>query len=253
MNGLTEKRKKTVIKTVKEIQSRCRPLLIGFGGSIAYGLDTPQSDIDIRGIFLNPREEWIGLREGTENIRLDDSDTVLYGLRKGMKLLLNGNPNVIELLGLRPEHILYCSEGGRMILDNTSLFLSRRVGFTFGSFAVNLRKQIQKEVCEGKTDAKKLNKEMAHLIRIYAMGGDLLTNGCVITYREYEHDLLTEVRAGKYLDRKRVPTAAYEKLLEDYMGAFHAAMIRTHLPAEPDWERANTLTMEIVYGMLQNE
>ena len=45
------------------------------------------------------------------------------------------------------------------------------------------------------TDAKKLSKEMAHLIRIYAMGGDLLVNGRVMTYREYEHDLLTEIRA----------------------------------------------------------
>ena len=132
MNELTEKQKKTALKTVREIQRRCRPLLIGFGGSIAYGLDTPKSDIDIRGIFLNPREEWIGLREETENIRLENSDTVVYGLRKGMKLLLNGNPNVIEILGLRPEHILYCSEEGRLILDNTDLFLSRRVGFTLG-------------------------------------------------------------------------------------------------------------------------
>ena len=250
MNELTEKQKKTALKTVREIQRRCRPLLIGFGGSIAYGLDTPKSDIDIRGIFLNPREEWIGLREETENIRLENSDTVVYGLRKGMKLLLNGNPNVIEILGLRPEHILYCSEEGRLILDNTDLCLSRRVGFTFGAFAINLRKQLQIEVCEGKTDAKKLSKEMAHLIRIYAMGGDLLVNGRVMTYREYEHDLLTEIRAGKYLDRKRVPTAAYERLLEDYMGNFKSAMIRTHLPSEPDWERANALTMEIVQRSL---
>ena len=250
MNDWKEKRKKTAVRTVQEIQERCTPLLVGFSGSIAYGLDTPKSDIDIRGIFLNPREEWIGLREETESIRLEDSDTVVYGLRKAMKLLLNGNPNVIEMLGLRPEHILYCSEGGKRILDNADLFLSRRVGFTFGAFAVNLRRQLQREVLEGKTDAEKLSKEMAHLIRVYAMGGDLLINGRVVTWREHEHDLLTEIRAGKYLDRKRVPTAAYERLLEDYMGSFQSAMISTHLPAEPDWERASALTMEIVYPTL---
>ena len=88
MRELTNRQKQTAVKSVEEILQRCRPLLVGFGGSIAYGLDTPESDMDIRGIFLNPREEWIGLKPETENLRLDDSDTVLYGLRKAMKLLL---------------------------------------------------------------------------------------------------------------------------------------------------------------------
>ena len=118
MRELTKRQKQTALKTVEEILQRCRPLLVGFGGSIAYGLHTPESDIDIRGIFLNPREEWIGLKPETENFRLNDSDTVLYGLRKAMKLLLGCNPNVIELLGLRPEHILYCTDEGRKILGN---------------------------------------------------------------------------------------------------------------------------------------
>ena len=243
-------RKQIVMETMEEILQRCQPLLVGYGGSIAYGLDTPKSDIDIRGIFLNPPEEWIGLQRETEQLRLDDSDTVLYGLRKSIKLLLNGNPNVIELLGLRQEDILYCTDEGRTILDHASLFLSRRTGFTFGAFAVNLRRQIQKQVSEGKTDAKTLSKEMAHLIRVYAMGGELLENGLVTTYRTREHDLLMDIREGKYLDRHRVPTADYERLLLDYTGAFNAAMTRTHLPAEPDWEKANALTMKIVKAHL---
>lgn len=246
MRELTDKQKRAAIRTQKEIFSRCRPLLIGFGGSIAYGLDTPGSDIDIRGIFLNPAEEWIGLRQETEQLRLEDSDTVLYGLRKAMKLLLNGNPNVVELLGLRPEHVLFCSEEGGMILENAPLFLSQKTGLTFGAFAVNLRRQIQKRLEEKKPDRKAIAKEMCHLIRIYAMGGDLLENGLVISFREREHELLAQIRAGAYQDRHGVPTPAYERLLLDYMGAFNGALSRTRLPREPDWERANALTMEIV-------
>ena len=82
------------------------------------------------------------------------------------------------------------------------------------------------------------------------MGGELLENGIVSTYREREHELLTDIRAGKYLDRHKVPTREYERLLEDYIGAFNAAAIRTHLPPEPDWEKANELTMEITGAYL---
>ena len=250
MRELTNRQKQTAVKSVEEILQRCRPLLVGFGGSIAYGLDTPESDMDIRGIFLNPREEWIGLKPETENLRLDDSDTVLYGLRKAMKLLLGCNPNVIELLGLRPEHILYSTDEGRKFLDHTSVFLSKKAIFTFNSFAVKLRRHIQEEVAEGKADRKALCKEMSHLIRIYAMGGEILANGIVATYREQEHELLTDIRSGKYLDRHKVPTREYERLLEDYMGAFNAAAISTYLPPEPDWEKANELTMEIAGAYL---
>ena len=119
-----KKKEQIVLRTMQKIQERCYPLLVGYSGSIAYGTNLPGSDIDIRGIFLNPPEEWIGLQEDSEQIRLDDSDTVVYSLKKAMNLLLACNPNMIEILGLRPEHILFCSSEGKSILDNSNVFLS---------------------------------------------------------------------------------------------------------------------------------
>ena len=239
-------RAEAVARTLDAIERRCRPILVGMSGSIAYGLDTPESDVDIRGIFLNPPEELIGLRHEQESLRPDNSDTLLYGLRKAMRLLLDCNPNAIELLGLRRQDILYCSEEGRLILDRAQAFLSQKAIFTFNGYAVKRRRQIQKLLSEGKQDKKAISKEMTHLIRAYAMGGDLLENGRVSAYREREHTLLTDVRAGKYQDSRGFPTPEFEHLTENFMGAFHSAAIATALPKEPDWETVNKLTMEIV-------
>ena len=164
---------------------------------------------------------------------------MLYGLRKAMKLLLACNPNVVELLGPQEQDVLYCSEEGRMILEAAPSFLSKKAIFTFGAYAVNLRRQIQKQLDAEKPDKKAIAKEMMHLIRIYDMGGDLLENGRVTAYREAAHSLLVRIRAGEYQDRHGMPAPAFDRLLENYMGAFNDAAVRTRLPAEPDVERIN--------------
>lgn len=251
MKEVKESRATAIALALDTIQKQCRPLLITLSGSIAYGLETPDSDIDIRGIFLNEPEEWIGLRKERESIRLEESDTILYGLRKAMKLLLECNPNIVEILGLQKKDILYCSDDGRRILEAGPIFLSKKAIFTFGAYATTLRRQIQKQIDEGITDKKELGKAMMHLIRIYDMGADLLTYGRVITYRQDTHNLLMCIRKGVLQDQDGKPTSEYDRTLEYFMGAFHAAAAETHLPAEPDMEKANALTMEIAGRILQ--
>lgn len=48
---------------------------------------------------------------------------------------MQANPNVIEMLGNLPEHYLYVSNAGRMLLDNKKLFLSKQVVHSFGGYA----------------------------------------------------------------------------------------------------------------------
>ena len=40
-------------KLIVKISAHVDPILIGYGGSIAYGTDLPTSDVDIRGIYIN--------------------------------------------------------------------------------------------------------------------------------------------------------------------------------------------------------
>lgn len=83
----------------------------------------------------------------------------------------------------------------------------------------------------------KLGKHMAHLIRLYMMGMDILEKEEIITYREKEHDLLMDIRNGKYLDSNRQPTSDFYDILNEYEKKFDYAKENTSLPDLPDYKR----------------
>lgn len=109
-------------------------ILIGLGGSHAYGTNVPGSDVDIRGIALNTKEEILGAIN-FEQVVNNETDTTIYSIRKIISLLSSCNPNTIEMLGLKPEHYLYLSPIGQELLDNKKLFLSKRAKYSFGGYA----------------------------------------------------------------------------------------------------------------------
>lgn len=100
-------------------------ILLGLGGSHAYGTNTDTSDLDIRGCALNSKEELL------TNVRFEqfvnnDTDTTIYAFNKLIHLLSNCNPNTIEMLGLKQEHYLYVSPIGQELLDYKDIFLSKK-------------------------------------------------------------------------------------------------------------------------------
>jgi len=109
-------------------------ILLGLGGSHAYGTQTANSDLDVRGIALNKKKE-ILTNQNFEQFVNEETDTTIYGFNKMITLLSNCNPNTIELLGLKPEHYLYIHPIGQELLDNKKLFLSRKAAHSFGGYA----------------------------------------------------------------------------------------------------------------------
>lgn len=109
-------------------------ILLGLGGSHAYGTNVEGSDIDIRGIALNSKSDILG-SSNFEQVVNEATDTTIYSLRKIASLLSSCNPNTIEILGLKPEHYLYLSPIGQELLDNKKLFLTKRAVQSFGGYA----------------------------------------------------------------------------------------------------------------------
>lgn len=145
-------------------------MLLTLGGSHAYGMDKDTSDLDVRGIALNPKSD-ILLSADFEQVVNVDTDTTIYSFNKMIQLLTSQNPNTIEILGCKPEHYLYLSDIGKELLDHRKMFLSKVCIHTFGGYAgAQLRRlenksarlvgqtenelHIYKSICNAKYDFK---------------------------------------------------------------------------------------------------
>lgn len=304
-------------------------ILLGLGGSHAYGTNLESSDVDVRGVALNSKSDIIGLSKFEQFVN-EATDTTIYSFNKIVQLLLNTNPNTIELLGLKPEHYLYLSPIGKELLDHKKLFLSKRCIYSFGGYAnqqlmrlknniaryqysqsekelhilktientlydfknryqsfengsvnlyidkaiqqdfdteifmdINLKhyplrdyksmwlemNNIVKEYSKigarnKKKDETHMAKHMMHLIRLYMMCLDILEIEEIVTYREKEHDLLMDIRNGKYIIGDKVRDEFWD-LLNKYEKRFEYAKANSSLPDKPDYKKVEEFVMSV--------
>lgn len=111
-------------------------------GSQSYGLQTPTSDTDIKGVYIQDNDDL--LQEGKYVPFIEvNKDECYYELRNFLGLLAVGNPTAIELLAT-PEHcVLYSSELFDEILKYRQMFITKKLYDSFGGYALAQIKKAQ--------------------------------------------------------------------------------------------------------------
>jgi len=228
-------------------------IILTLGGSYAYGTNNENSDIDIRGCTLNSKMQ-ILTNENFEQFIDKKTDTTIYAFNKLISLLINANPNIIEMLGNKPEYYFYIHPVGKELLDNKHLFLSKKVVYSFGGYANQQLRRLENKLNRNENVVKydKLGKHMMHLIRLYIMCLDILEKEKIITYREKEHNLLMEIRNGKYLKNKQSILEFYE-MINNYEKQLEYAKQNTSLPDRPNYIAINNFLASVNERIVKNE
>ncbi len=241
-------------------------ILLGYRGSVAHGTYTKEygpnahDDKDLLGVCLAPLGTYIGFGNFAQKeamLTASDGvvwDAVTYELRKAVKLLLGGNPNVMTLLWI-PENLYVIKDRfGQMLVDNRNLFVSKDAYFSFIGYAKGQLHRMTHP--SGKhLGAKRRElvmkfgydcKNAGHLIRLLRMGIEFLSTGELKVEREDATELI-EIKRGEWsIDRVNAEADRLFRLADE-------ALVRSQLPPKPDRVGAERLVEKILAEYLQHE
>ena len=98
-----------------------------------------------------------------------------------------------------------------------------------------------------KKDDLHLNKHAMHLIRLYFMCNEILKDGDLHTYREKEHDLLMDIRNGKYRTASGAFSEEFYDLLAKLEAESESLKTSTKLPKKPDLNQIYEKVLKPIY------
>ena len=160
--------------TIEYLRENGLIIMEGIVGSQAYGTSTPASDIDIKGVYIQPMDSILGFGY-VEQVNDKSNDTTYYEVRRFLELLATNNPNILELLNLPEDKILFQHDLFKMILAQKDEFISKACKNSFAGYAVA---QIQKARGLNKKIVNPIDKEKkSPLDFCYVIGGNRTKNG----------------------------------------------------------------------------
>ena len=144
--------------TIQNLKSNNLILFEVISGSKSFGLNTPTSDTDIKGVYYLPKEQFYGLSY-IPQISNETNDEVYYEIGRFIELLLKNNPNILEILATPTDCILY----KHPLMDRLKLedFLSKLCKDSFAGYAMT---QIKKARGLKKKIVNPMEKERKSLL-----------------------------------------------------------------------------------------
>lgn len=142
-------------------------------GSRAYGTERKDSDYDVYGFTIPPKEyifphEFgyvVGLdklpefdqksfppKDNTKKLYYEKTDVeyTIYGIVRYFFFLMGNNPNVIDSLFTRENCVLKCTKVGAMVRDNKKIFLHKLCWYKFKNYAIGQLKGAKSQTRKGK-------------------------------------------------------------------------------------------------------
>jgi predicted nucleotidyltransferase len=106
-------------------------------GSRAYGTNLDESaDYDRAGVMIPGESYFYGLEKFEQFMGFPEKDRVIYDIRKAVKLISDGNPNMMDLLWTPERCLVTMTKYWKKMIDNRDLFVSKRCRHTFSGYAV---------------------------------------------------------------------------------------------------------------------
>jgi hypothetical protein len=136
--------------SIEQLRNSGMIIFEGIVGSQSYGIATPESDVDKKGVFIQDQDSILGFGY-IEQVNDTKNDQTFYEIRRFLQLISQNNPNILELLNLPEDCIIYKDPIFDLVLENKEKFISKVCRSSFGGYAIE---QIKK--------ARGLNKKIVH-------------------------------------------------------------------------------------------
>ena len=95
-------------------------------GSRAYGTATAESDEDYRGVFVLPKREYLSIREPVLQVSDEWNNTTYYALKRFLELAATANPNIIEMLFMPDDCVVFESPLMKRLLQSRDMFITKQ-------------------------------------------------------------------------------------------------------------------------------
>ena len=157
---------------IQELKQSDKIIFECISGSVCYGTNTKDSDLDIRGCFLNKNRDVFGLFPAPVQVSDETNDTTYYELRRFIQLALDNNPSILEYLFVPEDCIRAITPEWKAFVDNRHLFISKRAKHTFAGYSyaqVKRAKGQNKWVNNAKPERKPILEDFCWYVPTYSM------------------------------------------------------------------------------------